>query len=108
MDGLLNALTGWAIVVTVVLGCITILGSERLRPKSDEHAGRRWRPKFSLAMLMYFVTAVAVFIGVDSATAGTQLNNSAGGLAVWSIIAGGLGLHLWQRKVRRQLAKHPT
>jgi hypothetical protein len=98
-DDLLQALTGWAIIVAVVLGIVAILGSERLRPGTKV---RRRFPQFSLATLLYLVTATGVLIGVETATAGTNLNQPAGSLAVWSLFAVGLGLHLWQRTTRRK------
>jgi low affinity Fe/Cu permease len=48
-------------------------------------------PRFSLAILLYVVTAVAVFIRVITAFP------QAGGFALFSLIGGGIALHLWRQ-----------
>jgi hypothetical protein len=84
-----------------VLGWIAIASRERTQTDGDGRQSSRCFPQFSLTMLLYLVTGMAIVFRVDMATAGTVLSDPAGGLTMWSLICGGISLHLWQRKKRR-------
>ncbi|MCE9544047.1 MAG: hypothetical protein K8T25_00760 [Planctomycetia bacterium] len=46
--------------------------------------------RFSLFMLLYVVTACAVYIAMDRATAGTSWHNPMGGFGLGCMILGGM------------------
>jgi hypothetical protein len=96
MESLIEAGTIAAMILTLILAWVAFTGGKP--PYRDEVLKpRRGFPRFSLAMFLYFVAAAAIYLRVDIATAGMPFNNPAGGLAIWSLIGGGIALHLWQR-----------
>lgn len=106
MEKLLEVATGVVNILAIVLAGIAIIKRQR-RPTADSGCQRGGCfPSFSLAMLLYLVTVAAIFFRVEMVTAGTSLNDPAGGFVIWSAICGGIALHLWLRK--RAAAQNQT
>ena len=55
--------------------------------------------RFTLGGLFYVITAIAIYLTVDKATAFTAYNDSLGRLAIWTLIF--VGLYLMHRRKRR-------
>jgi hypothetical protein len=83
----------FAIVLVPLLVCVGVVGVF-----SQFYNGRRF-PRFSLAMLLYVVTAVAIQLWAESIS-----SPRFSWLMIWLLICGGFVLHLQRRKTRRQMS----
>jgi hypothetical protein len=59
-------------------------------------------PFSRLAMPLYIVLAIAIYLSVDVATAFTKFNDLVGGLVLKMLILFGIGLALFRRRNRRR------
>jgi len=62
-------------------------------------------PQVSLAMMLYVVTAICIFMAVGRVTAHTPYDDPVGGLVLWLLIFGGIGLFFWRRSRRRSSSR---